>query len=127
MKNRLTTWVKRLLVAIRIKKELIVVIILALTTRLTWVVYWNGDTTGIDVGRYLDQARSIAYYGSFMWQGVPTAVNGPLFPAFLSFFFIKTRQKANSTFYWRNLSTHYLVLRLYILLTTSRITYLAVR
>jgi len=55
--------------------------------RFAAALYWLGDVSGIDVGRYLNQAQSIAETHSFTYNGYPTTINGPLFPFILSFFF----------------------------------------
>lgn len=66
--------------------RLLTVVLIAFATRLAASVYWKDDISGIDVGRYLEEARSLALTGHFSLQGAPTAMNGPLFPAFLSIF-----------------------------------------
>jgi len=58
----------------------------AFCLRLACAIYWHGDTTGVDVGRYLDQSQALAVTHVFTFQGLPTAINAPLFPALLSLF-----------------------------------------
>ena len=67
-------------------KRLLTVVLIALATRLAASVFWKDDISGVDVGRYLEEARNLALTGHFSFQGAPTAMNGPLFPAFLSLF-----------------------------------------
>ena len=69
------------------KRDLHLILTTSLATRFAAALYWHGDVSGVDVGRYLNQAQSIAEMYSFTYNGYTTAMNGPLFPFILSFFF----------------------------------------
>jgi len=69
------------------KRDLSLILTTSLAIRFAAALYWHGDVSGIDVGRYLNQAQSIAETHSFTYNGYTTAMNGPLFPFILSFFF----------------------------------------
>jgi 4-amino-4-deoxy-L-arabinose transferase-like glycosyltransferase len=59
-------------------------IALALVPRLVWLFLYSYDTTGVDVGRYLAHANSLREFHVFGFNGQPSAMSSPLYPAIIA-------------------------------------------